>query len=243
MRFFLVALILCGIAAPAAAQCTRDTDCKGSRICVDGKCQDPQAKPSTPPPPPSREDAPPPPPPPGAVHAPKNPLVAIAHELAEKLQMPPERMHKVLPKLGWALNHDQIAKDYEGDGRVCVIAYQMGEGGFIVKTTKGKGYIQCLGATQPRSFTIKSLTFGAMIGGSSEWGVGVVLGIKDARHFGGEYKGSTRGATAGDVGISITELTLAGTPPPDRVQSLYLVGAAAGLTANAGGARLTLQLD
>jgi hypothetical protein len=54
----VIALALLGAARPAYAQgCTKDTDCKGSRVCEGGRCVEP-------PPPPAPEPAAPPPPPP-----------------------------------------------------------------------------------------------------------------------------------------------------------------------------------
>ena len=44
MRFFTMVFLLCTFAETARAQCTKDNECKGERICVDGKCQDPAAQ-------------------------------------------------------------------------------------------------------------------------------------------------------------------------------------------------------
>lgn len=45
MRRLVIALAIAGIAAlgalDAAAQCTKDTDCKGNRVCQNGECVDP----------------------------------------------------------------------------------------------------------------------------------------------------------------------------------------------------------
>src|SRR5687768_15836360 len=51
----LAALLLHGV---AAAQCTKDTECKGDRVCDAGKCTSPL--PAAPPPPPGPAAAPPP---------------------------------------------------------------------------------------------------------------------------------------------------------------------------------------
>lgn len=232
MRFLVCVLFLLTLSAAAHAQCTKDTDCKGERVCVDGKCQEPSAAP-----PPKASEEPPPPPPPNAEKARRQPLVGLAEKLAQKIGMPNERQERVLKRLGIAIVKEKIADEK----KVCVFAYQMGEGGFIVKQTRGKGLVECAG--DARTFTIKSTTFGAMIGGSSEWGVGLVFGITSSSSFGGDYKGSTRGATAGDASTNVTELKVAGTVAPERYHELYMIGAAAGLSANAGGARLTLSLD
>jgi len=72
-RAVLRALLLCGgllFSAAAQAECTKDTDCKGDRVCDAGKCTYPAtALPPAPPPPPvSPEGASPPAAPaPGAV--------------------------------------------------------------------------------------------------------------------------------------------------------------------------------
>lgn len=51
-RALLVASLVLFSAAKASAQCTKDTDCKGDRVCEDGKCTSPAALPPAPPPPP-----------------------------------------------------------------------------------------------------------------------------------------------------------------------------------------------
>jgi hypothetical protein len=51
-RALLVASFVLLSAAKASAQCTKDTDCKGDRVCEDGKCTSPAALPPAPPPPP-----------------------------------------------------------------------------------------------------------------------------------------------------------------------------------------------
>jgi hypothetical protein len=40
----IVALSLCAL--PASGQCTKDMDCKGNRICLNGQCVEPQSSPS-----------------------------------------------------------------------------------------------------------------------------------------------------------------------------------------------------
>jgi curli biogenesis system outer membrane secretion channel CsgG len=49
MNHAMVSAILIVFTGLAAAQCTKDSDCKGSRICVNGVCTDPAAQPQTPP--------------------------------------------------------------------------------------------------------------------------------------------------------------------------------------------------
>ena len=42
MKYTIFIMILLFIRVPTHAQCTKDTECKGNRICVDGKCVDPE---------------------------------------------------------------------------------------------------------------------------------------------------------------------------------------------------------
>ncbi len=51
------AAVLLTVSAAASAQCTKDTDCKGDRVCEAGKCTSPAALPPAPPAPPG-SDAP-----------------------------------------------------------------------------------------------------------------------------------------------------------------------------------------
>jgi hypothetical protein len=46
LRFIGIIAVLSLCALPASGQCTRDTDCKGNRICQNGQCVEPQASPS-----------------------------------------------------------------------------------------------------------------------------------------------------------------------------------------------------
>lgn len=61
------ACVLLGVSLPAWADCSKDTDCKGARICESGKCVNPPAaasspeEPSAPPPAPMQPTQPPPP--------------------------------------------------------------------------------------------------------------------------------------------------------------------------------------
>lgn len=47
-RVVLVVTVTLASASSAFAQCTKDTDCKGDRVCVNGTCSDPSTKPARP---------------------------------------------------------------------------------------------------------------------------------------------------------------------------------------------------
>ncbi|HVY27196.1 MAG TPA: hypothetical protein VHB79_11630 [Polyangiaceae bacterium] len=107
-RAVLRALLLCGgllFSAVAQAQCTKDTDCKGDRVCDAGKCTYPAT--ALPPPPPTTppgapEGAPPPvAPPPGTVAPPPGtvaPLPVAAPPPAPVMTVAPAAATEPLPQ-------------------------------------------------------------------------------------------------------------------------------------------------
>jgi hypothetical protein len=197
---------------------------------------------------PDEPSAPPPPPPPAAAPAPVAAPVAdagaanrsyeefenTARRLATAIGMPPERQTVALGRLRTAFQRGKVAA-FAGGGPINgVFAYQMGEGGFLVKVKKGKGLAAILGDGRDVHLTLKSVTFGAQIGGGSEWGFGVILGLRTRGAFGGDYSGDNRGATAGEESVNITKLTKKGISPGDpQYHELYMIGASAGLSAGA----------
>lgn len=47
-RFFMIVTLISFCALQAGGQCTKDTDCKGTRICQNGQCVEPQISPQPP---------------------------------------------------------------------------------------------------------------------------------------------------------------------------------------------------
>lgn len=52
-----LSLVSCSSSERGSRRCKKDTDCKGDRVCVDGSCQTPAAKPVTPASPPQAQPA------------------------------------------------------------------------------------------------------------------------------------------------------------------------------------------
>jgi hypothetical protein len=115
----------------------------------------------------------------------------------------------------------------------------MGEGGLLVKVKRGKGLAHLDGIAGDARLVLKSVTVGANIGGSSEWGVGLVLGLAHPNGFGGDYSGTAIAATIADASTTTTELHSKNAYAPHNI---YLVGSATGAAADAGGSSLTIQV-
>jgi hypothetical protein len=164
-----------------------------------------------------------------------------AAELAQKIGMPGDKQQTVQLRLRDVLGSPRFQAKYAGMQIRGVFAYQMGEGGLIIKVKKGRGLLRWKGSPRELPLELKSVTVGAQIGGSSEWGLAVIASAKDVtRGFGGDYTGGTLAATMGGAGATMMELTnKTGFAPHHKV---YLVGTASGASANAGGGQLTIRV-
>lgn len=179
-------------------------------------------------------------PPPAAAPAPSSNdlIVADARAVATALGMPADRQELVLRRLDAALRSGKVLR--RNDAAVNgVFAFQFGEGGLLFKVAKGKGLVRFVGNPPDKSFSIKGSSFGASIGGSSEWGVGLVIGLQRVDYFGGEYRGRETGATAAEASTDVAVLSHTVPGSPQLAHDIYLVGAGAGLSAGASRAKLT----
>jgi hypothetical protein len=164
---------------------------------------------------------------------------AIAARLTLGLGMPPPKRAVVEAKVAALIADARFIAKYGATPIRGVFAYQMGEGGFLVKVKRGHGLVHLSGEASDRQLILKSVTVGAQIGGSSEWGVGLVLGLSDPRSFGGDYSGGTVAATFADESTTMMELT---SKTAADHHTVYLIGTASGASANAGGGKLNIKV-
>lgn len=121
-----------------------------------------------------------------------------------------------------------------------MFVYSAGEGGFIVKFMNGDGYASFAGSKVGGKIHVKAWSAGAQVGGSASWGVGLIMGLKRVSHFGGEYQGTVKGATAGDA-ASRGAVVLR--KDGERAHEVALITVGRGLSAGVGGAKLTITPD
>lgn len=167
-------------------------------------------------------------------------VAATAHRLAEHLGMPPDKRALVERRLAALMEDARFRAKYGTTPVRGVLAYQMGEGGLLVKVKKGHGLAHLEGEAGEARLRFQSVTVGAQIGGSSEWGLGLVLGLTSPRVFGGDYSGGTVAATMAESGTSMMELTSKQAMDGHKV---YLIGTASGASANAGGGKLSIEVE
>jgi hypothetical protein len=165
---------------------------------------------------------------------------AKAKELAKELDMPVSSRDVVLGRLKGLLQEGDFKAKMKKAPVTGIFAYQMGEGGFIVKVKEGKGRICFNAEGKNLDLTMEATTVGAQIGGSSQWGVGLVMGLEDPTEFGGKYEGENYNATAGTAGVITSQLIPKGASEPHKV---VLLGTAKGLSAGASGEWLQIAVD
>jgi hypothetical protein len=168
----------------------------------------------------------------------KKEVLATAGQLAQQIAMPAEKRVLVEKRLAALLEDAKFQAKYGNTPIRGVFAYQIGEGGLIFGVKKGHGVAKLAGEAGEPKLKFKGLTVGAQIGGSSEWGLGLVFGLSSPRAFGGEYAGTAVAATMAETGTATMELTSKGAD----AHKIYLVGTAKGASANAGGGRLTIEV-
>lgn len=73
----------------------------------------------------------------------------------------------------------------------------------ILQCPTSDGFGQLAGETGDAKLALKGVTVGAQIGGSSERGLGLVLGLSSPRAFGGDDSGTAAAATMAEAGTAM----------------------------------------
>ena len=122
-----------------------------------------------------------------------------------------------------------------------VFVYRSTEAGLLYKRRSGHGTIVFRNPSATVPLRLSGSSFGASIGGSAEWGVGLVLDLKENRQFGGNYEGEERGATAADsTAPSVARFSNAAYVDAGKAHELLLIVTARGLSAGVANGKITL---
>ena len=169
-------------------------------------------------------------------------IKTLASDLMKRIDTPADTREEVLRRIMKALKSKHFKQLPDTKKIRGLFAYNIGEGGLLVKFKRGKGTADFTGGPTNVPLKFKSTSFGAQAGGSREWGIGLILGLKDPKKFGGPYKGDQRGAIAVESGFSISALMRVDVDPDDGDENhaVYMIGAAKGLSASAAWAKLTI---
>lgn len=167
----------------------------------------------------------------------------VAKAMAKKLNMPVGDRIELIDRLSESLR-TKAFRTWTRDRPVRgVFAYSLKEGGLVVKWTKGRGKAAFKGGPEGVDVVLKATSVGAQVGGSKQWGVGLVVGLEKLRDFGGQYKGNIRQATAISAGKALTELYRVDLAQDEQHHRVYLIAVATGLSASTGGTKLRISVD
>lgn len=168
-------------------------------------------------------------------------IINCTRQLAEKVRIPEYKLADLLVDLKIAMRHDTFKRAVENNPVTGILVYKGGEGGLFWKGLKADGLIAFKNGRKPAGLTVTSRSFGAQIGGSAVWGVGLIMGLKNESHFGGIYCGKVKSATAGTEntpGGSI--LTQAGSEGELSEHAIFLVTANSGLSAGVRNVKMNI---
>jgi hypothetical protein len=164
-----------------------------------------------------------------------------AKALMNKMQIPRDVAYTLKSKLRAALEEPILSHAVQSKGVDAVMVYRSGEGGMVVKFMKGEGLVSFNGGRKAVPIFFKSWSIGAMIGGSAQWGIGLITGLANEGDFGGNYQGAVKSATAVEFTTAgMVILTHAGSKSE---HSIYLISSGRGLSAGVGNEIMTIIPD
>ncbi len=171
-----------------------------------------------------------------------NEVEGLAEDLGQALGITAGKRQEVARRLRKFLWSSKFQRTLSSPGVTGVAAYRMGSGGLLVRHARGRGLVAFGGETFATNFKFSSTTFGAHLGGAGAWGVMLIVGLREAPGFGGQYRTNMRGATAAeasrDIGIMHRHKALS----QRHVHDVYFVGASHGLSADAGAGTLRIRV-
>jgi hypothetical protein len=141
--------------------------------------------------------------------------------------------YKLTKRLNTALKDSALGETIDAKGVGAVFAYASGEGGVFVNYMRGDGLISFIGGRQAAPVSLNSLGVGAMIGGSAQWGIGMMIGRVDEEDLGGYYKGGVRTATMWEA--ATRTIMYFSRTKGEETQEIYIISTGRGLSAGVGG--------
>jgi hypothetical protein len=169
-----------------------------------------------------------------------NEIIAITKELGKSLDWPDDKVGDLVANIKKAAQGDIYKQEVAPKGVVGVFVYRATEAGLILKVMRGSGLVTFKGGRKAAEITLRSTSVGAHIGGSAEWGAGLIVGLKKDSDFGGEYSGSSRSAVAIDESSSYGALLTPSATSSTDTHAIFVVITGRGLSAGTGGTKLTI---
>ena len=163
-------------------------------------------------------------------------ILAEVKRLAKKMELAPDKAFELTNKVKATLSDTSVLPEEVKNSPVnAVLIYSAVEAGLVVKHMNGKGLVSFEKGRKEAPIYLRSWSAGAMIGGSAQWGVGLVLDLKDEDDFGGEYKGETKNSTIADTTAQGGTLLA-----NKRAQKIFMITIGRGFSAGIGNVKLTI---
>lgn len=153
-----------------------------------------------------------------------------------------QEVGKRLRKLLWGKKFQSVL---ENPGITGVAAYRGGGGGLLVRFSKARGLMafRHQDPNAPTRFEMQFTSFGAHIGGSGDWGVLLLAGLREEAGFGGRYRASMTKAAAAETSTKGRQLMFRSDALEARhAHDVYVVSSARGLSADAGGGFVKIKV-
>jgi hypothetical protein len=166
-------------------------------------------------------------------------VIDLANYLALQKEMPSEKIRWLINALKASYDDPWFKAQIKKQPVRGVFVYSSGEGGFVVKYMKGDGLASFRNGRQKGTIFLSSWSAGAIIGGSASWAVGLVMGLQKESDFGGDYTGKLLTATAADE-TAPGAIHLTSQKEGKAIHELYILVSSRGLTADAGGTKLSI---
>jgi hypothetical protein len=165
----------------------------------------------------------------------------LVRSLGESLDMPNEKVDDLVRNFRSVSGDSRYTALLAGRPVSAVFVYRSTEAGLIYKRRSGHGTIAFKNTSDQVPLRLSGSSFGASIGGSAEWGIGLVLGLKENRHFGGNYEGDEMGATAADSTVpSVACFSNAAYVEAGNAHEVLIIVTARGLSAGLSKGKITL---
>ncbi|MHB8092404.1 MAG: hypothetical protein ACYDH8_12545 [Syntrophales bacterium] len=161
-----------------------------------------------------------------------------ARLLMNRMEITRDVSYELKKRLKTELEDTALSNVIDSMGVGAVFAYSSGEGGIFVKYMAGDGLISFVGGRQAAPVLLNSLGVGAMIGGSAQWGIGLVIGRVDEENFGGRYKGGVRTATAWEVATGA--ISYFSRTNGEETKEIYVISTGRGFSAGVGGVIMSI---
>jgi len=172
----------------------------------------------------------------------KQAVITKTQYLALQKEMPPEKIRWLINALKASYDDPWFKAQIKKQPVRAVMVYSSGEGGFVVKYMKGEGRVSFKNGRQNGTIFLSSWSAGAIIGGAATWAVGLVMGLQKESDFGGDYTGKLLQAAAADE-TAPNAMYLSSAKEGNAFHSLYILVSSRGLTADAGGTKLSITPD